>query len=280
MEIKLSLTHFAVRGKHLQQTQVRYNLVPTDGFNPALLTTDGSSKGPGFYFAGRPVHWPQHNVFYRYDQPDPSVREESIPAIGYLNYTNVSGPRWHKCQPRQHSRGDDSARLRVSKEKHARVIPKEWTEDPYFVCVLLSLAQRQEYRLKPPKPASYLVSVPCLSNCDRSPRFVFPAHIPQSRLLVVSPLDREFFHLYEAQITSNFLGMLDNPTTATMETNFPVIKHRKIPFEPFETFQERILADLSINHTPPKKDDDTTNDKAKRAHDHEDDEECKRGRTS
>lgn len=253
--------------------------MPTDGFKPALLTTYGRVKGPSFHFGGCPVHQPQYSLFYRHDQPDPSAPP---PTIAYVNYTHVSGSRWHKRQPPRNSTADDFVLRRISKEKHARVIPKEWTEDPYFVCILLSLAQLQENRLNPPRPTDYLVSIPCLSNCDRSPHLVFPAHTPKSRLLAVSPFDQEFIHLYEAQIPSAFLRMLDKPTTATIEANLSVIKHRKIPFKPFETFQERILADLSINRTPSADsiNDDTTNYNKKRAHEHEDGENYKRGRTS
>jgi hypothetical protein len=79
--------------------------------------------------------------------------------IGYLNYTNVSGIRWHKCQPRQHHRGRDNSPVRrLSGKKPARVTPKEWKEDPYFVCVLLSLAQLQERLLEPQMRTSHLVS--------------------------------------------------------------------------------------------------------------------------
>lgn len=204
--------------------------------------------------------------------------------VGYLNYTNVSGPRWHKAQPRHHGGGNDAAVSRIFKEKLARVTPKEWTEDPYFMCVLLSLAQLQEGRPKPPSPTSHLVSAPCPSNCHSFYGFVSLAHISKSRLLVASPLDREFIHLYEARITSDFLGMLDNPATATMQNDSPTIRRRQIPFKPFETLQERILAELSAGHKIPPhvpiQHDDTINQNVKRVHEHEDDEMCKRGRTS
>ncbi|KAF4767353.1 hypothetical protein HAV15_009611 [Penicillium sp. str.  len=220
---------------------------------------DKRSKGPSFVFAGHPVHRPHYTVFYRCDQPDRSVCQEQLPVIGYLNYTDVSGIRWHKCQPRHHGGGDDSAISRLGKKKFDQVTPKEWTEDPYFVCVLLSLAQFQQRRLKSPRPKIHL-----------------------SRLLIASPMDRHFIHLYEARITCDLLRMLDNPAAATVQANFPTIERTQIPFRPFETFQERILAQLSVKDISPhvSRKHNTMNQNFKRAHEHEDDESFKRGRTS
>ncbi|KAJ5105280.1 hypothetical protein NUU61_002627, partial [Penicillium alfredii] len=211
------------------------------------------------------VHRPDYTVFYRSDQPNQSACQDPLPVVGFLNYTNVSGPRWHKFQPRPHrGRGDNSAVLRISKKKLARVTPNEWKEDPYFVCVLLSLAQLQERLIKQSTPTSHL-----------------------TRLIVASPIDREFIHIYEAQITSSFLGMLDNPMKATIQTKFPTIRRREIPFRPFETFQNRIWTALLDNQLPAHASDklDGTgskivNEHAKRPHEQENDDTRKRGRTS
>lgn len=77
--------------------------------------------------------------------------------------------------------------------------------------------------------------------------------------------------------------MLDNPAVATIQPNFPTIERRQIPFRPFETFQQRILAELSVKIIPPhvsNKRDNTTNRKSKRTHEKEEDESRKQGRTS
>jgi hypothetical protein len=95
-------------------------------------------------------------------------------------------------------------------------------------------------------------------------------------------MDQEFIHLYEAHITSDFLAMLDNPATATTKTNFRTIEHRQIPFKPFETFQERILSELSSTNIPShvSHQHNIINQDVKRAPEQEDDERCKRARTS
>ncbi|KAF3405666.1 hypothetical protein F1880_010337 [Penicillium rolfsii] len=235
-----------------------------------ILLSEGSildkrRKGPSFIFAGRPVHRPHYTVFYRSDQPNRPICQEPLPVIGYLNYTNVSGLRWDKFQPQQHHRGGDNSAVRpISRKKLARVTPEEWKEDPYFVCVLLSLAQLQERLLGPEMRTSHL-----------------------SRLLVASPMDREFIHLYDAEITSDFLAMLDTPTTSTIKTNFPTIEHRQIPFRPFETFQRRIWSALLVNKFPPHVADvpngtrfKAINQHLKRPREQDDDERRKRGRAS
>ncbi|PLB54009.1 hypothetical protein P170DRAFT_482254 [Aspergillus steynii IBT 23096] len=218
------------------------------------------SKGPEFMFAGRPVHRPVYTVFRRRDQPDRPVSQESLALIGYVNYTNVSGPRWHKCYPRPRKDGRDNSPVQ---KKLDRVTPEERTEDPYFICILLSLTQLQERLLESQKRENHL-----------------------SRLLVAFPFDPEYIHIYEARITSDFLRALETPTTAMKEAKFPTIEHRKIPFRPYKTFQERILVELSINNFSLASDvpngtlSNVTNPHLKRPYEQADDERCKRGRVS
>lgn len=66
----------------------------------------------------------------------------------------------------------------------------------------------------------------------------------KSRLLVTRVVDKEFIHLFEAEITSEILEMLDRPNLATGLATWPTIKHKKIPFQPYESFKERITAEI------------------------------------
>lgn len=65
----------------------------------------------------------------------------------------------------------------------------------------------------------------------------------KSRLLVTNASDSEFIHLYETQISSKILRMLDNPSTAS-SAGWPTIQRRRIPFKPFETFMHRLVLAL------------------------------------
>ncbi|KAJ6176725.1 hypothetical protein N7485_003639 [Penicillium canescens] len=65
-----------------------------------------------------------------------------------------------------------------------------------------------------------------------------------SRLLVTKWPDSAFIYLYEAQFTSELLEAIENPKNATARTNWPIITQKKIPFKPFGTFQQRLVAEL------------------------------------
>ncbi|OJJ72277.1 hypothetical protein ASPBRDRAFT_672166 [Aspergillus brasiliensis CBS 101740] len=173
----------------------------------------------GFCFAGQPIHQP-HFTLFCHRTPTGTIKEDG-PFLGYLDYLDVTGMRARKLAPSgipTHSQNAIGARIFA--KKLSRVTPEEWTEDPYFICVLLSIAQLQR-RL----------------STDRSTRAFSP------RLLVVSRHDREFVHLYEAQITVEFLEMLDKLTAVPASTNGPIIYQRNIPFRPFETFPARVRAE-------------------------------------
>ncbi|KAJ5927250.1 hypothetical protein N7516_009023 [Penicillium verrucosum] len=199
---------------------VKYNILCR------FLLHDGSgfnmrSKGPEFFFAGQPVHRPRYTVFHRRNQPN-QFNPDAQPLIGYLDYLDVTGLRAKRLKPRtRRDKGHDTVGARIFTKKLSRVTPAEWTEDRYFLCVLLSIAQLQER----------------LSKDSSTPSFL-------SRLLVVNRDDDDFIYLYEGQFACEFLKMLDKPTAATNCTNFPTIHLRKIPFQPFETFGERILAEI------------------------------------
>lgn len=56
--------------------------------------------------------------------------------------------------------------------------------------------------------------------------------------------DIEYVHVLEAEFPSKLIEMLDNPHLATDEETWPTIKHKKVPFKPYTTFQGRLIAEL------------------------------------
>ncbi|KAJ5917544.1 hypothetical protein N7466_011098 [Penicillium verhagenii] len=174
-------------------------------------------KGPRFYFAGQAIHRPNSVVFGHRKQANQSL-------IGYFDYTSATYGREDKFQAKSHPTCGNNAPVgRLHQKRLAQIIPVNWEEDPYFVCILLSIAQLQERSPTTKKQTTHT-----------------------SRLLVTKWPDCAFIYLYEAQFTSELLNAIENPQTATMHTNWPIITRKRIPFKPFDTFQQRLVAELLL----------------------------------
>ncbi|KAJ5651949.1 hypothetical protein N7507_009375 [Penicillium longicatenatum] len=171
------------------------------------------------FFAGGAVHQPSYIMFCCHVQTAQSPSQDFRPLVGYIDSLQIDSSRRRRLLPHPHPDKEKTNDVcqRVSDIKVARATPQEWTEDPYLLCVLISIAQFQERTQK----GSQLTS-------------------QTSHLLVTNGQDKEFIHLYEGQFTTEFLRMLDEPTTARNPTNAPTINRRKIPYKPFETFVDRI----------------------------------------
>lgn len=97
-------------------------------------------------------------MFHRHESSIDHVHDSSPPVVGYVHYTSVNGDRdgqfWPCPGPK---RTPNYVGWEIFKKRVAQVTPKEWTEDPYFLCHLLALAQLQERKLKPSDPVTYTV---------------------------------------------------------------------------------------------------------------------------
>ncbi|QKX63474.1 uncharacterized protein TRUGW13939_10644 [Talaromyces rugulosus] len=182
-------------------------------------------KGPKFFFSGQEIHRPKSVVFGRRKQASqPPLDDDSQILVGYFDYTWAICGRKDKFQARSHPGNGNNAPVgRLYQKRLAQITPTNWQEDPYFVCILLSIAQLQERSL---------------TTKDRKTH--------TSRLLVAKWQDCEFIHLYEAQFTSELLEAIKNPKNATTYTNWPTITQKKIPFKPFDTFRQRLVAELLL----------------------------------
>lgn len=61
---------------------------------------------------------------------------------------------------------------------------------------------------------------------------------------MTNTLDKEHILFYEAQITTELLDALRDPMTATMPMKWPAIRRKKIPYKPYDTFADRLVAEL------------------------------------
>ncbi|POR35253.1 Uncharacterized protein TPAR_04546 [Tolypocladium paradoxum] len=169
---------------------------------------------PKFFFAGRSVHRPKCTLFYDDIQPGRDVGQVPPRVLGYFVYSDAVWRTQQVTHARRHG-------VAVALLKEIPRKCKEWPRYPYILCLLLCIAQFRVRVLKSPKTTAHT-----------------------SRLLVSHVSDIEFIHLFEAEVTSELLQMLDKPDLATGLTAWPTIKHQKIPFKPYEDFKERLMAKI------------------------------------
>ncbi|CAG8250053.1 unnamed protein product [Penicillium salamii] len=210
------------------------------------------------------------------------IHNDLPPLVGYVHYTSVNRDRRRQFEPFPGPRGNhNDIGMRICLKRITKTSPKNWTEDPYFICHLLALAQYQERKLNLSKSTTYTVSRLSLFHLHLSVATQLIRF--RSRLLVTNVLDREGILYYEAQITTELLNVLKNPKGATSPINWPTIRHKKITYKPYDTFPSRLVAELvtpsplsSCGLSNPSGDATGT----KRPHEQQDDESCKQRRIS
>lgn len=109
---------------------------------------------PQFLFAGRGVHSPECHIF---KTRSTDILQRSI--VGYYTYNNLSRERQRALTPKSHPSGGYNYPVsRIYQRRLRNLAPALWTEDPYLVCVLLSLAQLQWRRRQSSRPKTFNVS--------------------------------------------------------------------------------------------------------------------------
>ncbi|KAJ5998595.1 hypothetical protein N7451_006405 [Penicillium sp. IBT 35674x] len=107
-------------------------------------------KGADLFFAGKAVHQPSYIMFCRRMQTAQSPSQNFRPLVGYMDYLQIDSSRRKRLMPHPHPDNDRTNDVcqRISDIRVARATPLEWTEDPYLLCVLISMAQFQERTLE------------------------------------------------------------------------------------------------------------------------------------
>ncbi|KAF5687730.1 hypothetical protein FCIRC_2168 [Fusarium circinatum] len=190
-----------------------------------LLCTPGSPLEPKpeqsieyFFYAGRPVHAALCHVLH-VSKPSPHAQP---PVVGCTYYRAIEQERKRQYTTRTRpGLGKDLPVKRIYKILLRRVTPENWAEDPYIVCLLLSLAQAQLSKQNEPMPKSFPV-----------------------RLLVAVDGDRMFAHVFQAEIDARILKALHEPRFNMDGITWPQIKHTKVAFDPWLSFPHRIVAEM------------------------------------
>ncbi|EMT72166.1 hypothetical protein FOC4_g10004022 [Fusarium odoratissimum] len=143
-------------------------------------------------------------------------------ARGIINANARPHFLYNKIRPKRHPVPgfSNSPAERLSQRRLRDLTPDLWFEDPYLVCILLSLAQLQWQRRKT-TPEAFSV-----------------------RLLVTNASDTTHAHVFQAYIPSKLLHALDNPTEDIDNLVWPAIQHVQVAFEPHASFSERIAGQL------------------------------------
>lgn len=107
-----------------------------------------------FFYAGRPVH---QTFCYALHVAKPSPQTQP-PVIGCAYYRTFLRERRRRYIPPSHPRKKVNSPVKRLCDSHLRrIIPENWAEDPYIVCLLLSLAQAQAIKQKRAMPKTFPV---------------------------------------------------------------------------------------------------------------------------
>lgn len=144
------------------------------------------------------------------------------PIIGYYRY-NLSKERRQMLCPSRAPRGlTNNPVKRLYDIRFRRAVPKDWRQDPYLICLILSMAQLHQ----------------------RKGTVALSGDI-QTRLLVTHISDSTHAYVYKADIPQELLECLDNPKRSMYDFSFPIIGWVKVPFVPYATFADRLQSQLT-----------------------------------
>ncbi|KAF4332763.1 hypothetical protein FBEOM_13412 [Fusarium beomiforme] len=179
---------------------------------------------PGFYYAGRRIHLPECDVFMiseRLLRAKGDAMHHPEPIVGHYQY-NADMDRQMRLRARPGPGGLMNEPVQhIFDIRLKEITPENWLNDPFLVCVLLSLAQ-----------------VHWSWDDGSQPRIYSP------RLLVTNKADSENAYVFAADIPSQFLDGLMNPNRSIGDIFLPPINFTKVPFEPYINFAERIQVHL------------------------------------
>ncbi|KAH8650720.1 hypothetical protein BGZ61DRAFT_524626 [Ilyonectria robusta] len=192
-----------------------------------LLRSQGFEKtgdSIAFYHNGRPAYRPKCSVFS--PKHDGGLETSRPLQLAHLDYAEILGSRRKMLMPSRPPQGSDNAPGRaIFHKKLAKVTPKDWSQDPFLVSILISLAQSQQHHV-----GTSQLGHDALSSEDSY----------TAQLLLTHNLDRHAIHLYESEIPTMFLSKLTDPHHHGMASM--AVHHKIVPFEPHNDLSERLAA--------------------------------------
>ncbi|GJC88675.1 hypothetical protein ColLi_11513 [Colletotrichum liriopes] len=181
--------------------------------------TAGENDDLVFRYANRSVPLPNCMLFSTRCNSDPVVSIPG-PSIAYLHSTTITTAREHSLQhvwkPRFSPPTWSLYKLRL-----ARLTPPDAARDPYIAAVLIAMAQEQQVQQRPLAPSASQV---------------FCVHV-----LVGNADDNSHIRVHTAGVTGTFLDKLADPLSPLAPTACFQIYTSALQYEPFPTFQERVV---------------------------------------
>ncbi|UPK92539.1 hypothetical protein LCI18_003474 [Fusarium solani-melongenae] len=128
---------------------------------------------------------------------------------------------------------------------------EEWYQDALPIIGYLDyryIILKRRKKLKPRPHPSKGYNGPVQRLCQRKLSEVTPQTWSRdrylARLLVTIKSEQDYVHLFEAAIPSKLLDIPDDPTLSMEHVPWPTIQHSKLPFQPYSTFQMRLMTRL------------------------------------
>ncbi|KAG5755825.1 hypothetical protein H9Q70_001613 [Fusarium xylarioides] len=201
------------------------NLILRKGTSPITHSKTHFS----FYYGQRRVRLADARV-HTFRIKDEISIPHADPMIGYYRYS-ADEERKEKLRAPRPPRGLDNDPVQQKYDaRYRKLTPEDWRQDPYLVCILLSLAQLQQRK-------AY------------GPRGIFLV-----RLLVTNMDDRDDAYVYKADVPYQLLESLHCPTRSIEDFDFPQVNYVKVPFKPYSTFSERVQVHLAGAEYSPRLD--------------------------
>ncbi|KAF6525076.1 hypothetical protein HZS61_010871 [Fusarium oxysporum f. sp. conglutinans] len=209
------LTSKAPSMHHNHAVTMLKTLTRLKSFTMSLASRRYAAK---FFYARRPVHETLCHVLH-VAKPSP---KKQPPVIGYAYYKDINRERQRRFTPRLHPKSDINHPVeRLCRLYLRKVTPDNWSDDPYIVCLLLALAQAQSIKQREEKPETFPV-----------------------RLFLVVDGDKNYAHVFQADVDAHILKALDEPTLDLNGVAWPRITHTKVALQSYLTLPGRIVAEL------------------------------------
>ncbi|RDA87544.1 hypothetical protein CP532_4007 [Ophiocordyceps camponoti-leonardi (nom. inval.)] len=153
---------------------------------------------------------------------------DHYPVVAHLDWHAI----WHRRNDKLSSmlRRYNAPIVNLRKLRFKMITPTEKQYDPYLVAAIIAFGQLQWRVLSGQTGRT-------AGPADQS-----LADAVTSRIIFTNPDDEDFLYIYSANISASRVNTFILPATRPSAADFLDIQITPVPYEPFETLQQRLLA--------------------------------------